>query len=85
MPIQSCLDQREFIENDTRDFGSFPELYPCWIVTKHGDRKRALFTYDQVAWAIKRAEQNPKTFEKSKKTKWDRLVDRIFRNEKTHE
>lgn len=57
--MDSRIEMTDEVENKSRKFGSNLTYFPCYIVTKSGEKIEALFTHDQMETAIERAQSNP--------------------------
>lgn len=64
------IDTNQRVPNKDRRFGAAPEYYPAYILV--GDKYHpALFTWNQIEDAIRRAEANPEDMPKP--TFWQRI------------
>ena len=57
--LDSVIDKRERVSNSERKFGSAKEYYPCKVILEDGTETVAMFTENEMHWAIDRANKNP--------------------------
>lgn len=57
--MKSKILLEEIVNNKDRQFGAADEYYPCKLINEDGVETDALFTFDQLAVAVRRANKNP--------------------------
>lgn len=55
----SILRTKDYVTNNSRDFGEGLGYYQCFVEDADGNLTPALFTHSQLEAAFKRAEENP--------------------------
>jgi len=64
--IDSKIETSERVNNKDRRFGAAVEYFPAYVIDDTGKKIPALFTYNQLMVAVKRAEVNMEDLPKNK-------------------
>jgi len=75
--IDSKIETSERVNNKDRRFGAAVEYFPVYVIDDTGKKIPALFTYNQLMVAVKRAEVNMEDIN-TKSSFWDFLFTNIF-------